>query len=160
MQSKTERLSSIVARAGGVTPEAYVKGARLVRQMTREELFRQQDVVQLAERSSGDDSLRVNSSDMTRSYPIGIDLEKALQNPNSDYDIVLRNGNIIYIPEYINTVKVSGAVMYPNTVLYQEGENLKYYINRAGGFGNSARKHKVFVINLNGKASKLSLRTH
>ena len=125
LQSKTERLSSIVARAGGVTPEAYVKGARLVRQMTREELFRQQDVVQLAERSSGDDSLRVNSSDMTRSYPIGIDLEKALQNPNSDYDIVLRDGDVIYIPEYINTVKVSGAVMYPNTVLYQEGENLK-----------------------------------
>lgn len=159
LQSKTERLSSIVARAGGVTPEAYVKGARLVRQMTREELFRQQDVVQLAERSSGDDSLRVNSSDMTRSYPIGIDLEKALQNPNSDYDIVLRDGDVIYIPEYINTVKVSGAVMYPNTVLYQEEENLKYYINRAGGFGNSARKHKVFVINLNGKASKLSLRS-
>ena len=95
--------------------------------------------------------------DISSTYSVGIDLEKAIKNPNSDYDIVLKDGDVLYIPQYINTIKISGAVMYPNTVLYEDGKSMKYYINQAGGFSSDARKRKVFVINLNGKASKLKL---
>jgi protein involved in polysaccharide export with SLBB domain len=69
----------------------------------------------------------------------------------------VKDRDVLYIPEYINTIKVTGAVMYPNTVLFEKDKDLSYYINQAGGFNNNARKRKVFVVNLNGKASKLSL---
>ena len=157
LQSKAERISSIIKRAGGLTPEAYTKGARLIRKKTEEEKMRERDMLLMARNKTGNDSIDVSTLNISNTYPVGIDLEKALKNPNSDYDVVLRDSDFIYIPEYINTVKISGAVMHPNTVLYQKNENVQYYINQAGGFGDNARKHKVFVVNLNGKASKLRL---
>ncbi|MCE2615855.1 MAG: SLBB domain-containing protein [Phocaeicola sp.] len=157
LQSKNERISSLIQRSGGLTPEAYIKGARLIRTRTEEEKMREMDMLKMARRATGNDSIDVSILNVSNTYPVGIDLEQALRNPNSDYDLVLRDGDVVYIPEYINTIKISGAVMYPNTVLYQKDENLKYYINQAGGFGSNARKHKVYVVNLNGKASKLRL---
>lgn len=157
LQNKTERISSLIERAGGLTPEAYIKGARLVRVKTLEEIKREKDMFHFAERISNNDTIIVDSLSITNTYSVGIDLEKAIKNPNSDFDLVLKNGDVLFIPEYINTIKVSGAVMYPNTVLYEEGKNLSYYINQAGGFNSNARKKRVFIINLNGKASKLKL---
>ena len=58
--------------------------------------------------------------------------------------MVLREGDILFVPEYVSTVKINGAVMYPNTVLYKKGESLKYYINQAGGFASLAKKKKSF----------------
>lgn len=155
LQNKTERISSLIERAGGLTPEAFSKGARLLRVRTEEEAKRQNDLLRLAQRTSEKDSIDVSSLNLSNTYSVGIDLEKAIKNPNSDYDLVLKDGDILYIPEYINTIKVSGAVMYPNTILYENGKNMKYYINQAGGFSSNARKKKVFIVNLNGKASKL-----
>lgn len=157
LQSKTERISTLIERAGGLTPEAYTRGARLLRVRTEEEAKRERDMLKMAQRTSGKDSIDVAILDVSSTYSVGIDLEKAIKNPNSDYDIVLKDGDILYIPQYINTIKISGAVMYPNTVLYEDGKSMKYYINQAGGFSSDARKRKVFVINLNGKASKLKL---
>ena len=157
LQNKTERISSLIERAGGLTPEAYAKGARLTRTRTLEEAKREQDLLNLAKRTTEEDSIEVASLELSTTYSVGLDLEKAIKNPNSDYDLVMKDGDILFIPEYINTIKITGAVMYPNTVLFEKDKDLSYYINQAGGFNNNARKRKVFVVNLNGKASKLSL---
>lgn len=156
LQQKNERLSDVVSRAGGVTPNAYVKGARLVRQMNEEERRRQADVLRMARSGEGKDSISIEKLDMGATYSVGIDLEKALANPGSDFDLVLREGDHLFIPEYVNTVKISGSVMYPNTVLYKDGKKLKHYVNLAGGYGSDAKKSKAYVIYMNGTVAKLS----
>ena len=82
-------------------------------------------------------------------------LDKALSNPGSDYDMVLREGDRLVIPEYVSTVSISGEVMYPNTVLYMAGKHLKYYIGQAGGYGLRAKRSKAYVIYMNGTVSRV-----
>ena len=156
---KNERLSDLVSKAGGVTPDAYVKGARLIRKLSDEERRRQNDAIRMAQNGEGKDSISIQKLNLSETYTVGIDLEKALANPKSDFDLVLREGDVLYIPEYVNTVKISGSVMYPNTVVYQKGKNLKFYINQAGGYGNMAKKKKVYVVYMNGTLSPLKTRT-
>lgn len=155
---KNERLSDLVSKAGGVTPDAYVKGARLIRKLSDEERRRQNDAIRMAQNGKGKDSISIQKLNLSETYTVGIDLEKALANPKSDFDLVLREGDVLYIPEYVNTVKISGSVMYPNTVVYQKGKNLKFYINQAGGYGNMAKKKKVYVVYMNGTVSRLKVR--
>lgn len=155
LSSKNERISSIIAKAGGATPFAYVKGAKLTRVANEEEIRRMQDVVNLLRRQVGDamiDSLGIN---VQSTFTVGIDLEAALANPGSDADIVLRAGDVISVPEYNNTVKIDGAVMMPNTVSFKEGEGVKYYINQAGGYGQNAKKSKKFIIYMNGQIAQV-----
>lgn len=152
---KNERVSDVISRAGGITPDAYVKGARLLRKMTAEERRRQEDALRIAKSSEGRDSISVEKLNISDTYTVGIRLDLALSNPGSDYDIVMKEGDVLYVPEYINTVKISGAVMYPNTVSYKQGADLKYYINQAGGYGNLAKKRKAYVIYMNGTVSRL-----
>lgn len=155
---KNERLSDLISKAGGITPDAYVKGARLIRKMTEEEQRRQADAVRMARMGEGKDSISVEKLNISDTYTVGINLKKAISNPGSDFDLVLREGDVLFIPEYINTVKISGAVMYPNTVLYKRGESLRYYINQAGGYGNLAKKKKAYVVYMNGTVSRLKSR--
>lgn len=154
LSKKNERLSDLIAKAGGITPDAYVKGARLIRKMTEEELRRKEDALRMTQMGGGD-SISIKKLDLSDTYSVGISLEKALQNPGSDFDMVLREGDMLLVPEYVSTVKINGAVMYPNTVLYNKGENLRYYINQAGGFGNDAKKRKAYVVYMNGTVSRL-----
>ncbi len=150
LSKKNERLSDLIEKAGGVTPDAYVRGARLIRTMTEDEKRRREDVMRMANSGSGQDSISVSMLDQSDFYSVGINLEDALKKPGSDDDLVLRDGDILYVPEYVSTVKISGAVMYPNTVTYKKGENLKYYIDQAGGYGNNAKKRKAYVVYMNG----------
>ena len=152
---KTERLSDLIEKAGGVTSYAYVKGARLARQINLEERLRMESVLEMAKNTAtGSDSVDVSKIDLGNIYYVGIDLEKALANPKSDADIVLREGDELIIPEYNNTVRISGAVMYPNTVSYQSGKSLAYYIEQAGGYGNRAKKSKAYIVYMNGQVKK------
>lgn len=154
LSKKNERLSDLIAKAGGITPDAYARGARLIRKMTEEELRRKEDALRMAQMGAGD-SISIKQLDLSDTYSVGISLEKALQNPGSDYDMVLREGDVLFVPEYVSTVKINGAVMYPNTVLYKKGESLRYYINQAGGFSNNAKKRKAYVVYMNGTVSRL-----
>jgi protein involved in polysaccharide export with SLBB domain len=156
---KNERLSDLVKKAGGVTPDAYTKGARLVRHMNEEEMARRNDVLRLVESGSAKDSVSVEQLALDEYYSVGIDLKKALANPGTDADLVLREGDILYVPEYVNTVKINGAVMYPNTVLYKKGMKKSYYINLAGGYGDRAKKRRAYVIYMNGTLSRLKNNT-
>ena len=155
LSKKSERLSEVVKKAGGLTKTAYAKGARLLRQRTPEERARQEALVQAARRSRGSkDTIDIQTLDLSENYPVGIELDKALANPGSDADIVLREGDRIIVPEYSGTVKINGEVMYPNTVNFSEGESLNYYINQAGGWGNNAKKSQTYIIYMNGTVAK------
>lgn len=154
LNKKAERISDIIRRAGNLTPDAYSQGARLIRERSEEEIFRSQTALKIANQG-GKDSISVKQLNMEETYSVGIELDKAMKNPGSDYDLVLRKGDRLIIPEYDNTVKINGAVMYPNTVVYKKGEKLSYYINQAGGYADNAKKNKSFVIYMNGTVSKV-----
>ena len=173
MTSKNFRLSDLVKAAGGVTSLAYTKGARLNRVMTPDERMQRESSlraaqIQLYEESlSSDkefnkaqaDSLLQMKMDLGTTYPVAVNLEKAMANPGCPDDIVLREGDQVEIPQFSNTVKISGEVSYPISMNYKKGETLSYYIKRAGGYGNKAKKDGVYAIYMNGAVEKISKRS-
>ena len=154
LPQKNTRLSDLVKMAGGITTEAYIRGARLERVINEEERIRMQSVMRLVNSPNDRDSINVHMLDSARTYYVGIQLDKAIENPGSNFDLVLREGDRLFVPEYNGTVKIAGDVMYPNTVAYEAGKGYRYYINQAGGFGNRAKKSKTFVIYQNGTVSE------
>ncbi len=156
MSKRESRLSDLVKAAGGVNALAYVKGARLERKITPEERIRMQQVVDVVEHQTiSDDSTDIKRLDFGDIYYVGIQLDKALEEPGSDYDLVLREGDRIIVPEYNNTVTISGNVLYPNTVAYKKGKKASYYINQAGGYGNRARRHSTYIVHMNGTVNQV-----
>ena len=156
LSSKNERLSDIIKKAGGVTDLAYVPGARLERRITPDERLRMQTVIKMAQMQSGKkDSLDMKKLDLGDTYYVGIELDKALKEPGGDADLVLREFDRIIVPEYNGTVKISGDVMYPNTVAYEKGRKAGWYINQAGGWGNRAKKSHTYIVYMNGTVAKV-----
>ena len=156
LSTKNQRLSDAIKAAGGFTEEAYIKGARLVRTVTEDERKRAQDLMRQI-RNSGDqkDSIQTSQLNLFTTYTVGINLDKAMEHPGGDYDLVLRDGDRIIVPEYNGTVKISGNVQFPNTVAFTENKGYKWYINKAGGFGNRAKKSKTFIIYQNGTMAEV-----
>lgn len=155
LTSKAERLSDLVKKAGGVTNSAYVRGAKLIRVANDEEKKRMQDVVKLMGRELGENAIDSLGLQVDNQFSVGIDLEAALANPGGDADLVLREGDVLNIPEYVNTVKINGAVMMPNTVSYRKGEKVSYYLSQAGGYSQHAKKSEKFIIYMNGQVAKV-----
>lgn len=158
MTTKNMRLSDAIKLAGGLTDQAYPKNARLERVMNADERSRRDFLIEQVRKQAGirsSDSIAVSQLALSNTYPVGIYLDKALANPGCEEDIILREGDHIVVPEYISTVKVSGNVMYPNTVSYKPGKSYKYYVNQAGGFGNHAKKRKTWVIYPNGTMAQV-----
>ncbi len=149
---RSMRLSQLIAKAGGVTAYAYIKGASLRRLKTVDEEIQEQTLSDVVRKKQGRDSLSADMAKLAQYTNVGIDLQKALENPMGEYDIVLMPGDIINIPQYVNTVKISGAVLYPTTTTYNGSQKLKDYIYQAGGYVQSARK-KPFVVYLNGQVA-------
>ena len=155
MTSREERLSDLINKAGGTTNYAYLRGAKLTRVATEGEKKRMGDVIRLMSRQLGEammDSLGVRVEDH---FTVGIDLEKAIANPGSASDLVLREGDVVFIPKNTNTVTINGAVMVPNTVSYMAGKNIDYYLNQAGGYSDNAKKSKKFIVYMNGQVTKV-----
>lgn len=158
MTTKNMRLSDAIKLAGGLTDQAYPKNARLERVMNDDEKARRDFLIEQVRKQAGirgSDSIVVNQLALANTYPVGIYLDKALANPGCEEDIILREGDHIVVPEFISTVKVSGNVMYPNTVSYKPGKNYRWYVNQAGGFGNHAKKRKTWIIYPNGTMSQV-----
>lgn len=159
MTTTEERLSDLVKKAGGATPKAYLRGAKLIRVANDEEKKRMRDVINLMNRQFGEammDSLGIRVED---TFSVGIDLEKAMAKPGSEYDLVLREGDVLDVPKMNNTVKVNGAVMMPNTVGYLSDKNANYYLDQAGGYALNAKKSKKFVIYMNGQVARIKGRS-
>lgn len=165
------RLSDLIKSAGGLSTSAYAKGARLLRKMNEEELDRREKSLkksqvemyeqQLASKELNAisrqiaDTLLAMKLDLGDDYEVAIDLQKAIDNPKSEYDVVLRDGDHLMVPEINTTVKITGDVMYPTSVSYSKGKNMKYYIRNAGGFAKQASKSQTYVIYMNGSVSKV-----
>lgn len=143
---KNERLSDLVKRAGGITDDAYVRGGRLIRRMNEEERAVRDAVLRAAQQNRGADSVSLEKLMADDYYAVGIELDKALSNPGSDYDVVLREGDRLVVPEYVSTVKINGDVMYPNTTVYLKDKRVKYYIAQAGGYGARAKRNKAYIV--------------
>lgn len=155
LSTKSERLSSLIQRAGGVSRYAYVRGAKLRRVANEEELRRMEDVVKMVRREIGETLATSLGLKVDSTFTVGIDLEAALANPGGDADLVLREGDVLTVPEYNNTVKVNGAVMMPNTVSYAKGKSVKYYLNQAGGYSANAKKSQKFIIYMKGQVAEV-----
>lgn len=155
LESKSERVSDLVKRAGGLTPEAYVRGASIIRQMTAEERRVREEALRNANNmTNSGDSIIVSSLAIPTTYQVAIDLSEAMANPGSSADLVLQEGDVLMVPELTNTVRITGDVMFPNTVSYKEGKKLKYYVEQAGGYGERAKKNKAFIVYLNGEVKR------
>ena len=155
MEQRNTHLSDIIEMAGGITEQAYLRGATLMRKMSEEERTRMQATMKAVQNLLHEkgDSVTYEKLDLDNNYPVYIDLEQAMKKPGCDADILMREGDQIFIPEYNPIVRVSGEVMFPNSMFYESGKNYKYYVNQAGGFGNRAKKSKAFIVYQNGKAS-------
>lgn len=171
LSKKNERVSEIIKKAGGLSNMAYPQGARLERRLTNLERKRVAEIMKL-QREQREDEIRSQAIKSGKSisdlkqlastdnyeipdfYPVGIELDKAIANPGSDADIVLREGDRLTVPVYNGTVKINGEVMYPNTVAYKEGKGVNYYIDLAGGFSGKAKKSRIYIIYMNGDVAK------
>lgn len=177
LSGRDTRLSDIIKAAGGPNQVAYLKGARLERKTNAAERKRMQDTYKMAKELQQQNMLEMaarsnNASALTQVanrnqqaelekykipeyYPVGIELDKAMANPGGQEDLVLREGDRITVPLYNGTVKINGAVMYPNTVGYVAGKNVKYYVDQAGGFANNAKKRNTYILYMNGMIAKV-----
>jgi protein involved in polysaccharide export with SLBB domain len=169
LKTRNYRVSDLVKDAGGLSKVAYVKGCRLERRMTEEErlqretMLRASQIALYEENLTSDkaidmgrgDSLLMMKLDMGNTYPVAIDLVAALENPGGEDDIILREGDRLLVPQYTSAVKISGDVMQPVSMTYVKGKSLSYYIKRAGGYGDNARKSKVYAIYMNGAVKEV-----
>ncbi len=156
ISKKIFRLSDLVKGAGNVTNEAYIQGARLERKLTDEEIERRREMTKILTNA---DTIGLGKMAKANRKVIAINLEKAIENPGSEWDVVIQAGDQLSIPRYDNTVTISGGVMYPNTCAFKEGKHLKYYINQAGGYAKKARKRHVFAVNMNGSVQRIKRKT-
>lgn len=171
MQSKEMRLSDLVEMAGGASGNAYIEGASLLRRMTKEDKkqrdllnnlsnidFYEDVVLNEGEVNMAvmDSLMKIKLGDEKSSYPVAVNLKKALEKPGNEYDIVLCEGDIITIPEYVSTIKVKGEVKYPVVTNWKKGKSVNYYVKHAGGYSDKAKKKGVYVTNMNGNVEKVS----
>ena len=154
LTSSNQRLSEIIKQAGGLTKRAYPEGAKLLRQMTQEEREMMETMLRTAQRNSGNDSIDVKKLLTLTTFPVAIELDKAIANPGSDDDPYLREGDRIVVPRYTSTVSINGEVLYPNTVRFKAGENADYYIDLAGGVSSSGKRSQTIIIYMNGMVAK------
>ncbi len=179
IDKKTMRLSDAIKAAGGVNDMAYVRGARLERRTNETERLRMEAIQkkereqfetnmlesmmksgnaaaiqQMQGQQTGNNTQQIRKYDVPATYPVGIELDKALANPGGREDVVLREGDRIIVPRYDATVKINGEVMYPNTVAYRKGKSVSWYIDQAGGFSNKGKKSQTYIIYMNGTVAK------
>lgn len=155
LERKNERISDLIRRAGGITEGAYIKGAHVIRQMTPEEIATRDETLRMAQNMQSEgDSISIQKLNLPTTYSVAIELDQAMAFPGTEADLVLQEGDVLVVPQLSNTVKISGDVMFPNTVTYKKGKKLKYYIEQAGGYGERAKKSKAFIVYQNGSVAR------
>lgn len=154
MNKRQERVTDIITRAGDLTDFAYIRGAHIVRKMNNEERELAQTAIR-AMVNNGDSLVPI----IRNEYMVSLDLEKALKNPGSEYDVVLREDDTLEIPVYNNTVRIAGAVQMQTTITYEKGLNKKKLVDAAGGYLKRAYKRNAFIVYMNGKVARLKNNT-
>lgn len=146
LNNREERLSTIIERAGGLTPDAFPSGAML----TRETELDKKEIKLREQLQERDQQVKFDDTDFN---VLAIDLEAALENPGSRDDVFLHAGDELFIPRELQTVRVGGEVLNPINTSHIEGKGLKFYVNQTGGFTDMSKKSRAYVIYPNGKAA-------
>lgn len=152
VEKNVVRLTDIIERAQGFNQDAYIQGAKLTRTLTKEEFERLKVAMEIAKKQVSD-TTAVDSLEIGESYAVAIDMEKAMKNPGSVHDVILREGDVITVPKFNSTVKISGAVLYPNVVAFHPGKTWKYYLSNAGGVTPDGIKGKTYMVHMNGSVA-------
>jgi protein involved in polysaccharide export with SLBB domain len=169
IQRKDEKISDIIARAGGLTAMAFPEGASLRRpgpqsstdtlavrnrnatSQTHQERERLTNLQRIQQQIVAIDTNAFKTDpSIIGSQFVGIDLSKILAKPASRYDLLLEDGDIIRVPKQLQTVRVSGEVLKPTNIVYQPGKSILQYINESGGFTYTAKRHGAYVEYANG----------
>jgi protein involved in polysaccharide export with SLBB domain len=149
LENKTERISDVITKAGGLSPYAYIGGASLVRKNPYYKNKVQSATVGEVVDNISDKDVNINLNNLPN-LTVGIDLVEILENPDSKHNLLLKNGDKIIVPDSRQTIKVDGQVLVPALIRYDKSYSLKDYVNKSGGFSNNAKKGKIYVVYLNG----------
>jgi protein involved in polysaccharide export with SLBB domain len=154
LKSKEERVSDILKRAGGLTLQANNSGANIIRINTSNLKNEASETINKFKKVS-DTSTQLIEELNKPTVKIGLRLDEIMNNQENNLEnITLVEGDIINIPKQKNVVKVNGEVMFSTEIVYKQGESIDYYIDKAGGFTDNAKKKRLYVLNANGTASK------
>ena len=152
ISSKTERISDLIKRSGGLSHEAFPEGARLLRTLPIDEKERLKTLENISMQSS--DTLLASTISTDKQQAIGIDLVKIMAQPESKYNLLVQEGDILRIPKQLQTVRLSGALLHPITVRYDERYHFINYVDNAGGYSEEAKPSKSYVLYANGSVDR------
>lgn len=157
LSTRAERISDLLKRAGGVSPEAYPAGAYLKRKNVKDmstdvDAVKVEKIQEQLKDSSGYITAAVN-----RDYDqIPLDLTKIIREPGNIEDLILKADDQLFIPKNDEEIKITGEVLFPTQAPFKNSKSLKNYIKDAGGFTDNARQKRVYVLYPNGKAASTS----
>jgi len=156
LEKKDERLSEIIKRVGGLNHQAFPQGARLIRKNQITDSEKNRKLEQLNEIQDNFTGAVIQNKEQVNKETelIGINLNKALENPGGEEDLFVIEGDILVIPNEPQTVKVTGEVLYPNSVKFISGNTFKDFISEAGGFTTTSARKKSYVIYSNGSVKR------
>ncbi len=159
IDSTDEKLSSIIERAGGLKSTADPSAASLKRLNKIDDLtkLKTEKVGKLSTTFGRDSALADSlSKEAVRPYDfIGINLKEVIAHPGITNDLILEDGDVVFVPKKNQAVKVRGEVLFPTQFAYEQGKDLKYYVDRAGGFSTNAQRRRAFVLGSNGNARRV-----
>jgi protein involved in polysaccharide export with SLBB domain len=159
IDSKSEKLTDLIAKAGGLKTDAYAEGAQLLRLKDFEgsgKYFEQNKLDVFREANKGNDSLEIAKikGNMDTAYQlVDINLDKALQAPGSKYDLLVEKGDVVRVPLRLETVSLNGEVFYPKEVRFDRKYRFKDFIYQAGGFTSEALRRGSYVVYPNGEVA-------
>ncbi|GAB3721758.1 SLBB domain-containing protein [Spirosoma lituiforme] len=156
IRTKDQKISDLVIQAGGLTPQAYVEGATLIRpvKLSNEEIRRRQKAIEEIADNAAKTVVETEVISPATSEAIGIDLKRILAKPGSTEDILLQEGDTLRIPKLLETVRIQGEVQLPNTVKYRNGQTFQDYISQTGGFTSKSQRKRAFIIYANGSVDR------
>jgi len=160
IQTKNEKISDLVKRAGGLTASADVEGGSLKRNniaILGVDKDKSDTTILASERREQFNRIKRNSRDSTnnltdqsRNNYVGIELAKIISTPGTKIDLILEDGDVLRIPKQQQVVRVNGSVLYPSAVVYDKSKSFKGYVLNAGGFASNALKRGAYVVYPNG----------
>jgi protein involved in polysaccharide export with SLBB domain len=161
IDSRRDRISDLIERSGGLTEGAYARGAYLIRTRSLNSIERENRINQLKKQAREIKRDSIPSQEIINEIldvkeQVGIDLKKAINNKGSKYDLLLHDGDEIRVPVELETVKVSGEVLYPVSIRHRRGRSAKYYVKSAGGFSGAGIRKGTYVIYANGSVKSTS----
>lgn len=158
IRSKDQKISDLITLAGGLTPQAYVEGATLIRRikLSDDELDRRQKAVNEVAQATTVGKAVIETEVLTADKPesIGINLKKILADPNSPENILVQEGDLLRIPKLLETVRIQGEVLLPTTVKFRSGQTFQDYISQSGGFTAKSQRRKAFIVYANGSVDR------